>query len=249
MRRVLITGASGGIGSAVAKACAARGMWPIIGYAHNEQAALDTLRACGAGELLRLDLLDSDWNLDAARDVDSVVHCAGMYSQQRSLLASDRGQLVDLLEVHALGPLRLTQALMARGAPLTHWIAVLSTAMSCRGGGPYALSKAAALAVCKLLAGELEPAGTRVHAIVPGWTETPMAAAAATAYGRTLDAIRSDHPDNQLLDPSEIGQLAVDLLLDTQTPDEGQLVTWDLRDGRRPVWTNLEDALLVNTTA
>jgi NAD(P)-dependent dehydrogenase (short-subunit alcohol dehydrogenase family) len=248
MRRVLITGGSGGIGSAIARVCAARGFWPIVAYSRNHAGALDVVRECGVGETLRLDLLDEEWDLEAAGDVDSVVHCAGLYSRQRSLIGSDPRELLKLLEVNALGPLRLTQTLIKVGAPLTHSIVLLSTAMSCRGGGPYALSKAAALAACKLLAGELEPRGIRVHAVVPGWTETAMASAAATASGRTLEDIRSGHPDNHLLQPEEIGQLVLELLLDTETYVEGQLILWDLRDSREPVWATLKDALSFNTT-
>jgi NAD(P)-dependent dehydrogenase (short-subunit alcohol dehydrogenase family) len=248
MRRVLITGGSGGIGSAIARACAARGLWPIVAFARNQHAALDVVSECGAGETACIDLRDADWNLDMLCDVDSVVHCAGLYSHQRSLLGSDRREILDLLEVNALGPLRLTEALLKGGAPLRHSVTVLSTAVSCRGGGPYALSKAASLAVCKLLACELAPRGIRVHAIVPGWTETSMAAAAASISGRTLDDVRADHPDKRLLEPDEIGRLAADLLLDSDAHDEGQLILWDLRDSREPVWTTLGNAFSFNTT-
>jgi len=248
MRRVLITGGSGGIGSAMARDCAARGWWPIVAYARNEQGAARTVRACGAGQTLHIDLLESEWDLGALSELDSIVHCAGLYSRQRTLLDSDPDEVRKLLEVNALGPLRLTQAIVAGGAPLSHCLVVLSTAMYCRGGGPYALSKAASFAVCKLLARELAPRGIRVHGIVPGWTETAMAAAAATASGRTLQAIRSEHPEGHLLEPREIGHLAVKLLADEEAHDgEGQLVFWDLRDSREPVWTNFQDAPLFDT--
>ncbi len=125
---------------------------------------------------------------------------------------------------------------------------LLSTAVSCRGGGPYALSKAAALAGCKLLAHELAPRGVRVHAVVPGWTETPMAAAAAAASGRTLDEVRAGHPDSHLLDPLQIGRLAAGLLAEGPSRAAGQLVVWDLRDSREPTWTSLEHALSLNVT-
>src|SRR5262245_10797263 len=106
MRRILITGGSGGIGSAVARVCASRALWPVVSYAQNCAAALATVAACGQGDAVRLDLLEEDWNLDAIGAVDSVVHCAGLYTRQRSLLGADPRETWRLLQVNALGPLR-----------------------------------------------------------------------------------------------------------------------------------------------
>ena len=249
MRRVLITGGSGGIGSAVARACAAHDWWPIVGYSSDEQSANKTVDACGRGEALALNLLDDHWDLDRLADVSAVVHCAGLYSTQRTLLGSNREETQRLLEVNALAPLRLTEALVERSAPLAQAVFLLSTAVSCRGGGPYALAKATALAGCKLLADELAPKGMRVHALVPGWTETPMAAAAAEASGRTIAAIRASHPDGRLLEPDEIGELVADLLSENPPRETGQLIVWDLRDSREPIWTTLNHALSLHTTS
>lgn len=249
MTRVLITGGSGGIGSAIARACAARDMWPLVGYAQNQQAADETVRRCGAGEAVHLDLAATRWDIDSLGAVDAVIHCAGMYSPRRSLLGSDRRETIDLLTVNALGPLWLTEALLDRGNKLSHSIMLLSSAMWCRGGGAYALSKATALAVCKLLARELAPRGVGVYAIMPGWTETAMAEAAALAWGRTLEEIRADHPENQLLDPAAIGELAADLLTGCQSEQSGQLILWDLRDAAAPIWTTLESALSFQSTS
>src|SRR5262249_33617133 len=160
-------------------------LWPLVTYSQNKQGALETVAACGVGEAVHLDLLDGGWDLDALSEIDAVVHCAGMYTRQRTLLGADSRETWRLMEVNALARLRLTEALVAR-EQLKHCIFLLSTAVSCRGGGPYALSKAAALAMCKLLGLELAPRGVRVDAIVPGWTETPMAQAAALASGREL---------------------------------------------------------------
>ena len=159
MRRVLITGGSGGIGSAIARNCAARDRWPIVAYARNEQGAARTVRTCGAGQTLHSDLLESEGDLGAWGELDSIVLCAGLYSRQRTLLAL----------------------------------------------------------------------------------------ASAAASGRTLQSIRSEHPEGHLLERREIGRLAAKLLADEESRDgEGQLVFWDLRDSREPVWTTFQDAPLFN---
>ena len=71
-----------------------------------------------------------------------------------------------------------------------------------------------------------------------------MALAAAAAYGRPIEAIRNDHPQNHLLDPDQIGRLVVELLEDTGPQDDSQLILWDLRDAREPVRMTLDQALL-----
>jgi len=239
--RVLISGGSGGIGGAVAAACAARGAWPIVGYFHHESRARDAVRTCGAGGTIRIDLTRDDFGLsDPLPETDVVVHCAGMITPQHSLVQSTPTELAHLLQVNALGPLRLTQTLLAESPGLRHVVFVLSTAVACRGTGPYALSKTTGLAVSRLLATELAPRGIRVDAIVPGWTETEMASAAAKSSGRCLDEIRSGHLDDRILRPDEIGELCAELLFDTSARPGGHLLVWDRRDSRDPAWLGLD---------
>ncbi len=239
--RVLISGGSGGIGGAVAMACASRGAWPIVGYFHHESRARDVVRVCGAGGTIRIDLTRDDLGLSGRLpEADVVVHCAGMITPQRSLVQSTPVELIRLLEANALGPLRLTQMLLADSPGLRHVVFVLSTAVACRGTGPYALSKVTGLAISRLLATELGPRGVRVDAIVPGWTETEMASAAAKASGRCLDEIRSGHFDDRILRPDEIGELCAELLFDTPARPGGHLLVWDRRDSRDPAWLGLD---------
>lgn len=233
--KVLITGGSGGIGAAAARACAARGAWPLIGYCAHRTAAEAVLADCGRGEVLGLDLACDDAGLAVAPgDVDYVVHCAGMLSPQRSLLETDEQEMRALFDVHLFGPLNLTRRLIAAGSPLKGVVFVLSSAAGCRGAGPYALSKAAALAGCKLLAGELAAREIQLAALVPGWTDTPMAAAAARQSGRSLDEIKSQHPDGRILSADEVGELCAQLLFDCPATPRGRLVVWDRRDAREP---------------
>ncbi|HUY31672.1 MAG TPA: SDR family oxidoreductase [Pirellulales bacterium] len=242
--RVLISGGSGGIGGAMALACAARGAWPLVGYCANERLARETVRRGGAGETVRIDLEREDLGLAGCLPAaGAVVHCAGAYIGQRSLAQSSSAEVRRLLEINALGPLRLTQALLTQAPGLRHVVFVLSTAVACRGTGPYPLSKAAGLAVCKLLANELTPRGIRVDAIVPGWTDTEAARSIARATGRSLDEIRSQHLDGRILAPSEVGELCAQLLFDVSARPGGHLVVWDRRDARNPVWLGLGDML------
>lgn len=244
MMNILIVGGSGGIGAAVARACAPRGLQPIVAYRTNRRGAEAAVRLVGQGEVLCLDLLRGDFGLEGSLPrVEAVIHCAGVASTRRSLLDSSNAEIADLLEAHALGPLRLTRALMTAGSPLRSAVFVLSTAVSCLGGGPYALSKAAGLAMCKLLAAELRPPGIAVHAVAPGWTETEMAATAAVRAGRTLADIRAGHLDGRLLSPEEVGEACVRLAVDLTPGTPAQLLWWDRRSSREAISLALDDAL------
>jgi 3-oxoacyl-[acyl-carrier protein] reductase len=243
-RRVLIAGGSGGIGGAVARACARRGAWPLVGFCGNEQGARQTVADCGRGETFSLDLRLDDFGRGGdLPQVDAVVHAAGAISERRTLLGSGDAEMLQLLAINAIGPLRLTRALLAAGSPLTQILFVLSTAVACRGSGPYAVSKVAALAIAKLLAGELERSGARVHAVVPGWTETAMAGSAAEASGRDLDAIRALHPQGRILHPDEIGLLCARLLFEPPLCDASQVALWDRRIAPDPIWRGMDEVL------
>jgi len=237
--RILVTGGSGGIGGAIASACAQRGAWPLVGYCHSEQSAREVVRRCSRGEICPIDLRAATLSIPA---VEAVVHCAAAYAPERSLLEGDETMLEELLQVNVLGPLRLTRAAASASPSPKRIVFVLSSAAFCRGTGPYALSKAAELALCRLLANELAGRGLRIDAIVPGWTDTPMAARAAAASGRSLGDISRDHPGGRILRPDEVGQLCASLLFDHSDSPPGTLIAWDLRDAADPVWRPLHNS-------
>ncbi len=248
--KVLITGGSGGIGAAAVRACAARGAWPIAGYCAHRSGAEEAISKCGGGEILHVDLARDDLGIAGALPrVDRLVHCAGRLSTERSLLAASTDEVHALFEVHLFGPLRLTERLLAAGSPLKHVLFVLSSAAACRGSGPYALSKAAALAACKLLARELAPRGIQLTALVPGWTDTAMAAAAARASQRDMEKIKAQHLDGRILSADEVGELCAQLLFDAAPPTPGRLVVWDRRDSREPVQLDFDQTFALDVPA
>lgn len=243
--RVLIVGGSGGIGSATALACARKNWWPIIGYHSNPLNAQHVLNQSGLGEIIFLNLLEEDCGApNGLPVVDAVVHCAGAASQNDNLLDAPEDTLKKLLDLHALGPLRITRAVASGSPQLRTVIFILSSAAADRGGGPYTFSKLVGLSVCKLLAVELNGRGVCVHAVLPGWTETAMAMKAATLLGRSLADIRMGHIDGRLLEPSEVGTLCVDLLAKC-LGERGQLVWWDRRVSREPLFLRLDSVLAI----
>jgi NAD(P)-dependent dehydrogenase (short-subunit alcohol dehydrogenase family) len=220
-------------------------LWPIVGYLNGRDRANELIQELGSGEAIQLDLLREKIELpDNIFPIESIIHCAGLPSAQKSLFGAPDVEISRLLEVHALGPLRLTKAIAASSiSRLRSVVVVLSVAAICDGGGPYALSKATALAMTKLLATELRPQGISVHAVVPGWTETPMAETAARNSGRRLSEVRAQHLDQRLLAAAEVGDLCVELATDERFATVSKLAWWDRRSSRDPIWLDLKSIL------
>lgn len=243
MKSVLIVGGSGGIGQGVVRACAARDAFPIATYNSNRAGAEAAVRDVGRGALLRINLQEDIYILDDVPvDLNAIVHCAGLAARTKSLSSTSTSELLRLIRVHALAPLRLTSEILDRCPSVRSIVFVLSTAALSQQGGPYALSKAAALAMCRLLASELESSGITIHAVLPGWTETPMAAEAACLSGLTLEEIRAQHLDGRLLCPDEVGEACLQLAIDTPRSTPPQFLWWDRRWSRAPRHMLLSEA-------
>ena len=241
VRHVLIVGGSGGIGSAIARECASAGAWPIVGYHSRADLAERVVLECDRGEIVHVDLRNREFQqAQRLRRVDTVVYAAGLYLPRRDLLTATDDELELSIDVNMLGPIRLIRALLEEGHQVRDVIFILSTASFGRGGGPYALSKVGELGLCRLLFNELTPRGTRVNAIAPGWTDTPMAARAAAAVGLTLDEVRARHIGRRILMPNQIGELCGKLLFQKSCEVSGRLAIWDRRDSPDPVWLRLE---------
>jgi len=240
--RVLVIGGSGGMGASIVAACAKRGAWPIVGYCHSAEAAEQVVRSLDKGRTCLVDLTIGSFEEAELPEAEVLVHCAGRITARRQLIASRPEEINELMVINALGPLRLTQALLRRSDRLRQIIFVLSSAIACRGAGPYALSKMAGLAVAKLLSVELAERQIVVDVVVPGWTETPMAEIAARATGRTLADVRAEHPQNRILAPEDIAELAAGLIFDRPPGQPSQFVVWDLRSSREPQRCDLKDA-------
>src|SRR5215510_3004997 len=86
---VLIVGGSGGIGSAIARRCARKGAWPVVGYQSRADLARRVVVECGRGEVVQVDLQRSEFEqAKRLRRVDAVVLAAGLYLPRRDLLTT-----------------------------------------------------------------------------------------------------------------------------------------------------------------
>lgn len=186
-RVALVTGASGGIGRAVAQRLAADGQAVVVAYAGNaapaEQLADEITTAGGQALAVGGDLSDpaaAAALFDAAErrfgGVDVVVHAAGIMPLPTPLAEFDWEQVERVIRVNTLGTLAIAQQAVRRlrdgGALITFSSSVLALAFP--GYAPYAASKGAVEAITPILARELRGRDVTVNTVAPGPTATPL---------------------------------------------------------------------------
>ena len=182
---VLVTGASGGVGRAVAQRFRNDGATVLAGY--RDPAAVHALVAMGC-QPVRLDVTDESDLMAAikdAPDIDVLVNAAGV-SQGGPLEELPLAALRRQFEVNVLGALRTAQ-LVAPGMRLRghgRIINVSSVAgrITFPGMGAYAMSKHALESMSQALRHELKPFGIGVSVIQPGGIDTPFAEAERRTY-------------------------------------------------------------------
>jgi len=185
MAGVFITGASSGIGAALARHYAAS--VPALGLAARRKAELDSLAATlgTACAVYPLDVSDLEATQRAAEDFvrrfgapDLVIANAGVSVGTRGDELQDAAKLRRVLDVNVTG----LAATLAAFAPSMRearrgtlcGIASVAGFRGLPGAGAYSASKAAAIAWLEALRVELRGSGVSVVTICPGYIDTPM---------------------------------------------------------------------------
>ena len=186
-QKVFITGASSGIGAALARHYAERGA--TLGLAARRAAQLQTLadslptRVC----IYALDVADSAALAAAAQDFivrhgvpDIVIANAGISAGTRSELAADIAVLSRIMQINMLGLAATLQPFVApmreRGSGVLVGIASVAGFRGLPGAGAYSASKSAAITWLEALRIELHGSGVDVVTICPGFVATPLTA-------------------------------------------------------------------------
>jgi len=189
-RVALVTGASRGIGRAIAVALAADGLFVIVNYTANESAAAETLAKLrekgGEGALSRFDVADSA-QVDAAVKqiatehgrLDVLVNNAGI-AIDGLLLRTKKEDWARTLEVNLSGAFHCCKAasrylLKAESGRIVNISSVVGEQGNA-GQVSYAAAKAGLIGITKTLARELASRAVTVNCVAPGFIETDMTA-------------------------------------------------------------------------
>ena len=187
MKVALITGASGGIGSAIAKKFAAHGYAVALCYHTNERGALDTaaLFADGTPYLCaQADVADADSVQSLLQAVHTrlgtvsvLVNCAGVALPQMLFSDTTDDDYARVFDTNVRGTMLVTKACLD-DLRKTHGAIVNLSSIWGVGGGScevlYASSKAAVIGFTKSLAKELAPSDVTVNCVAPGLIPTEM---------------------------------------------------------------------------
>lgn len=187
-QRVFITGASSGIGEALAVYYAAQGA--RLGLAARRGDALAALneRLGGGHACYVLDVTDAAALAAAASDFcgrfgtpDIVIASAGVSVGTLSECAEDLAVFRRVMEINVYGMAATFAAFIpamraASGERRLVGIASVAGIRGLPGAEAYSASKAAAIAYLESLRLEMRPAGIKVVSIVPGYIATPMTA-------------------------------------------------------------------------
>ena len=182
----LVTGASRGIGAAIAARLAVDGAKVVVNYARSEPAANEVVQSIkntgGDAIAVRADISDLDQipglvdqTLQEFGWLDILVNNAA-YSQRRTLDEIDLDQFSRHFTLNVRGLLFMTQAAARHMTSGGRIINITSGIVRARvaGSAVYAGSKAAVEAFTRCLAAELGPRGITINSLAPGPTESDM---------------------------------------------------------------------------
>jgi short-subunit dehydrogenase len=183
--KVFITGASSGIGEALARHYASQGaqLGLIARRAERLEKLASTLSPAPA--LYALDVRDASGLRSAASDFiarfgvpDIVIANAGVSKGTLTEHESDLDVFQQLFDINVMGMVNtfhpFINPMREKGAGTLTGIASVAGFRGVPGAGAYSASKAAAIKYCESLRVELRGAGVSVVTICPGYVKTPM---------------------------------------------------------------------------
>ncbi len=240
-RIAVVTGASGGLGQAIAKTLAAAGAKIAVHYNKDQQGALAVVHEIqakgGQAEAFAADVTDSKAVDGLMREVekrfgglDILVNNAGM-DGPRALVGDDDPRIWEkVVVVNLLGPYYCARAAIAVMEKQRRGVIVNVTSVHefipWEGYSAYASAKAGLSMFTQTLAQETADKGIRVVAVAPGAIKTPINAA-VWSDPRSLQDLDEKISMGRLGTPEEIGQVVAFMASDLASYITGAVLAVD----------------------
>jgi len=235
----LVTGASKGIGAAIAKALAADGWYVAVNYRSDEDGANATVKAIeeagGKAVALHADVTNGapDELFKQAEEklgpVLALVNNAGVRADGLAIQLEDE-QWDTVLLTNLTAAFRMTRRAMrpmikARYGRIVNVASVVGPRANA-GQANYAAAKAGLIGMTKTVAAEVAKRGVTVNAVAPGFIETDML---ESVPEKVLDGIRKQIPAGRLGQPDEVARVVHFLCADASGYITGQV--WGVNGG------------------
>ncbi|OMC16606.1 3-oxoacyl-[acyl-carrier protein] reductase [Mycolicibacterium rutilum] len=236
-KTAVVTGASKGLGAAIALRFAAEGAAVVVNYSHSRQAADDVVchitRCGGAAVAIQADMRDEEQvrRLFAEAHhtyggIDVLVNNAGVYHFQplQDLTLETFRHHFDLNVYGYLLAIKEAIAYMSPGASIVNMSSTV-TAFGPTDSSVYTATKGAIDGLTRALSNELAPRGIRVNAIKPGVVDTDGVQAGGFLTDGFGQAIVAETPLGRLGAPEDIAPAAVYLASDETAWMTGEYIT------------------------
>ncbi len=221
-KRVLITGGSGGLGAAIARALAAEGARVAINFVGDTAPAERLASELSDIVLLEADisdpahvarmyaLLDETW-----QGLDILINNAGIDGPRAVSWEADPTAWAHVLDVNLKGAFYCAREALARMVRARCGVILNTTSVHevipWTGYGAYAASKAGLAMLAKTMAQEAAPHGVRVLSIAPGAIKTPINSAVWKDVAGLAD-LRTKIPLGRMGTPEEVARLVTVLV-------------------------------------
>jgi 3-oxoacyl-[acyl-carrier protein] reductase len=240
-RVALVTGASRGIGKAIALELAKAGADVAVNFRRDGDAAAETVKEIEAmGRKAKAYAASvEDWEQDQAMvaevladfgKIDILVNNAGIASRGQSVADTDPAELERVVRIHAFGPHYLSKLVVPqmRGLGRGDIIMISSVATLGNGprGGPYNMGKAAMEALALTLAKEERAHGIRTNIVAPSLTVTEMGKrlTKATAGVDDIHELDARSPFGRVSTPEDVAAAVVWLVSSANPYANGQKI-------------------------
>ena len=221
-KKIIVTGASSGIGRQIAIECAKMGAELFI-TGRNSQRLNDLLVSFPESvkaTSIPADLTDPgsiDYIAERVDSLDGIVHCAGIGDRTLSKMVREK-DIERVMKTNFDAPVLLQRALLKRkkvnkGASIV-FIASRAPFAPSIGNSLYSASKGALIAYSKVLGLELAPQKIRVNCICPAMVWTELVERDASLTGVDYHEAEKSYPLGRYGRPEDIAYLSVYLLSD-----------------------------------